>query len=153
MRQTAREGGAAFFVNDRADIARLAEADGLHLPAEGLSVAAARGLLGRGRLIGRSAHNAAEALRARDEGADYVFLGPIWPTASHPRRRALGLDAIRDARGVTVIAVGGVTPARVAQCLDAGAYGVAAIRALWDAADPASTARAMLLSLGEDITT
>ncbi len=135
------------FVNDRADLARALGAAGVHLPSRGLSVADARRLLGSDAVIGRSTHSAAEARTAWNEGADYVFLGPIWETSSHPGRPALGPAVIERAAPARVIAIGGVTPARVEQCLNAGAWGVAAISALWMAADPAAMAEHMLLCL------
>jgi len=138
--------GSPVLVNDRADIARILAAGGVHLPEAGLSIAAARDLLGRGVLIGRSTHSAAAARQAADEGADYVFLGPIWETASHPGRAPLGLQEIAAAHPARVIAIGGITPQRVARCREAGAWGIAAVSALWRAADPGSVVRAMLLS-------
>jgi thiamine-phosphate pyrophosphorylase len=141
--------GATLLVNDRADIVREVGAAGVHLPAAGLPVAAARDLLGEDALVGCSAHSPEEALAAHAAGADYVFLGPIWKTASHPGRPPLGPEAIQAARPATVIAIGGVTPERVARCRDAGAYGVAAISALWLSQDPGSAAREMLLCFRE----
>lgn len=146
LARTFRGSGAVVFVNDRADVARLAGA-GVHLPAGGLPIPVARELLGADALVGCSAHSPAAARRAADEGADYVFLGPIWRTPSHPEREPLGTAAIRAAGPARVIAIGGITVARVAACRDAGAYGVAAIRAIWDDPDPGSVVRRMLVSL------
>jgi thiamine-phosphate pyrophosphorylase len=101
------------------------------------------------QLVGRSTHSADEARRALDEGADYVFIGPIWSTPSHPGGPALGPGALRELHSLPVIAIGGVTPERARECRDAGAWGVAAISALWRATDPAAVARAMLLSFEE----
>ncbi len=134
-------------VNDRLDVARVVGARGIHLPANGLPVAAARELLGPEALIGRSVHGAEEARRAQDEGADYVFLGPIWETPSHPGGAPLGPDAISRSQPARVIAIGGITPERARLCRAAGAYGVAAISAVWHAADPGGATRAILLSL------
>jgi thiamine-phosphate diphosphorylase len=142
------DAGVTLVVNDRADVARIAHAAGVHAPADGLPTAALRRLVGPEWLVGRSAHSPEEARRAATEGADYVFLGPIWPTTSHPGRLPLGLGAITAALPAPVIAIGGVTPERAAACRDAGACGVAAITALWDAADPAAAAREMLVSFG-----
>ncbi len=147
LRRTTESAGAPLFVNDRADVALLVEADGLHLPAAGLPIRAARALVGDAVWIGSSVHHHEEALRAADEGADYVFLGPIWETPSHPNQAALGAAAIERAQAARVIAIGGITTARVADCLSAGAYGVAAISALWKSQDPGSVAREMLLLL------
>jgi thiamine-phosphate pyrophosphorylase len=141
-----RDAGAALLVNDRADVVRLVGAVGLHLPANGLPVAAARQLLGPEVLIGRSTHDPEEARAAHEAGADYVFLGPIWETASHPGRRPLGPSAIAAASPAKVIAIGGVTPERADECRAAGAHGVAAISALWHVRDPGSAARRMLVS-------
>ena len=134
------------FVNDRADVARIVGAGGLHLPAAGLSVKAARSIVGAECLIGRSAHNPDEVARAAQEGADYVFLGPIWATESHPGADPLGIEALAHSYDLPVIAIGGVTPARAPECLQSGAYGVAAISALWRSADITSTARDLSLS-------
>ncbi|OGU01416.1 MAG: hypothetical protein A2W29_11980 [Gemmatimonadetes bacterium RBG_16_66_8] len=138
--------GSLVLVNDRVDVARILDTGGVHLPEQGLSIAEARGMLGSALLIGRSTHSAAAARQATDEGADYVFLGPIWETTSHPGRPALGLEAIASAQPARVIAIGGITPERAAQCCDAGAWGIAAVSGLWRAADPGSAVRAMLLS-------
>ncbi len=137
------------FVNDRLDVARMLDARGLHLPANGLPVAAARELLGPNALIGRSVHSAEEARSAQAEGADYVFLGPIWATPSHPGRAPLSPDVIARCQPARVIAIGGITPERARVCRVAGAYGVAAISAVWNAPDPGGAARAILLSLQE----
>ena len=142
-----REWGARIVVSDRVDLVIAGRALGVHLPARGLPVSTARHLLGPGALIGRSTHDPEEALAAWDTGADYVFLGPIWQTPSHPGRSGIGLEAIRRAAPARVIAIGGVTPARTPQCLEAGAWGVAAISALWMAHDVTAAADAFLLCL------
>lgn len=146
----ARATEARVLVNDRADIARATGAHGVHLPADGLAAGDARRITGPQALLGRSAHSQAEVARAADEGCDYVFLGPVWATPSHPGRAPLGLGALEAAarRGIPVIAIGGVTPERAARCRAAGAWGAAALTALWDAADPGSAADRFLLSLG-----
>ncbi len=145
-----RELGATVFVNDRADLVQAAGAAGLHLPAAGLPLAAARRVVGGAVAVGRSTHTPAAARAAAADGADYVMLGPIWETATHPNRRGLGVAAIAAAQPAVVIAIGGITPPRVRSCVEAGAFGVAAIGALWRAADPGSAARAMLVSLGQE---
>lgn len=142
--------GSLVVVNDRVDVALIVEADGVHLPADGLPTDVVRSLVPSGTWIGRSAHGAVEARTALDAGADYVFLGPIWETTSHPGRPGLGLEAITAVGATPVIAIGGITPARVLACLDAGAYGVAAISALWSAPDPAAAAEEMLVLLGTE---
>lgn len=135
------------FVNDRADVAVTVNAAGIHLPAAGFDIADARRLVGATMIIGRSTHTPGDARRAHEQGADYVFLGPIWDTPSHPGAMPLGPDAITAAAPARVIAIGGVTPQRVSTCLECGAYGVAAVSALWLAPDPGSAAREMTVLL------
>lgn len=137
------------WVNDRADVTVAVRADGLHLPEAGLPTHLARTLVGPDCWIGRSVHSVPDARAALAKGADYVVLGPIWPTGSHPGVAGLGLGALEALAGQPIVAIGGITPTRAAECRAAGAYGVAAISAVWHAADPASVVQAMLLSLEE----
>lgn len=139
--------GATVFINDRADIARVVGAAGIHAPERGLPTPGIRRLVGERPWVGRSVHHPQQAVRAIDEGADYVFLGPIWATSSHPQTPPLGPPAIAAARPAVIIAIGGVTAERVPDCLRHSAYGVAVISALWDASDPASAAAELLVSL------
>jgi len=138
--------GTMVLVNDRADVARAAGVDGIHLPSTGLPLSAVRSLLGGDALIGRSTHSIDEACEAANEGVDYVFLGPIWPTRSHPDRRPLGTAALSAVQQVPVIAIGGIDPERAPLAIAAGAYGVAAVSSLWHAPDPRRAAESMLLS-------
>jgi thiamine-phosphate pyrophosphorylase len=147
LRRITADRHACLIVHDRVDLARLCGADGVHLPSAGLPVPRVRRFLGDAALVGRSTHDSDEARLAVADGADYVFLGAIWPTPSHRERAPVGLSALRAAQPAPVIAIGGVTAPRAAQARAAGAYGVAAIRTLWDAPDPAAAARAVLLSL------
>ncbi|HEX5385566.1 MAG TPA: thiamine phosphate synthase [Gemmatimonadales bacterium] len=135
----ARPAEAAVFVSGRADLAAAVGAQGVQLASADLAPADARRILPRG-WIGRSVHSLAEAIAARDEGADFLLAGPVYETASHPGRPAAGLALIREcaALGLPVIAIGGITAERAAEARDAGAFGVAAIRALWLAPDPAA---------------
>ncbi len=100
-------------------------------------------------MIGRSTHGVREARAALRDGADYVFLGPVWPTPSHPEREPLGVGPLREVADLPVIAIGGITPARAAECREAGAYGVAAVSAIWHAADPGVAARALLAAVAD----
>ena len=133
------------FVNDRLDVALAAEAEGVQLGTGGLGVAAARALRPTW-WIGRSVHDLAEARAAFAEAADYLVVGPVFATATHPGREPLGVPAF--ARivevGLPAIAIGGVTRLRAAELRGAGAYGVAAISALWDAREPGQAVRELL---------
>ena len=147
----ARPPEAAVFVSGRADIAAAVGAQGVQLGKDDLTPADARAVLPRG-WIGRSVHTVEEAGDAVKEGADFLVVGSIYRTATHPDRKPAGPELVtRTARlGLPVIAIGGVTPERVAELKQAGAYGVAAIRSLWLAGDPAGATMAMLSAWLED---
>ena len=147
----ARPPEASVFVSGRPDIAAAAGAQGVQLGSGDLTAADARRVL-PGGWIGRSVHNAEEAHAAVEEGADFLVIGSIYRTPSHPGRSAGGPGLVSDAArfGRPVIAIGGVTPERVAELRAAGAYGVAAIRALWGSADPAAATLAMLSGWADD---
>ncbi len=134
------------FVNDRLDVALSIPTAGVQLGHGSLPVSAARAL-NRLWWIGVSVHDLAEAEAARLSGADYLVVGPVFATASHPGRAPLGLATLQQivaaAGDLPVVAIGGMTIDRVREVRGAGAYGVAAIRALWDDAEPAAAARRM----------
>ncbi|HWN10574.1 MAG TPA: thiamine phosphate synthase [Pyrinomonadaceae bacterium] len=124
-------------VNDRADIAAAAGADGVHLATTSLPTGVIRKSFGKDFLIGVSTHSEAESLEARATGADFVVFGPVFETpAKLEYGRPQGLDKLRIIASATedfpVLAVGGIDVDRVAECVDAGASGVAAIRMLSD---------------------
>jgi thiamine-phosphate diphosphorylase len=141
---------AAVFVNARPDVARAAGAQGVQLGGADLPPADARASFPRG-WIGRSVHSMREAEAAAAEGADFLLVGSVYPTASHPGRPGAGPELVRDTArlGLPVIAIGGMDPGRAAAVRDAGAYGVAAITALWRAGDPAAATLAMLAPWSE----
>jgi thiamine-phosphate diphosphorylase len=141
----ARPPEAAVFVNGRPDVAAAVQAHGVQLGAEDLAPRDARRVLLHG-WIGCSVHTARQARLAIEEGADFLVVGNIYETPTHPGRPAAGPQLVREiARlGRPVIAIGGVTPARTPELKTAGAYGVAAIRALWLADDPAAATLSML---------
>jgi thiamine-phosphate pyrophosphorylase len=127
-----RPHGTRLLVNDRLDVALAAGADGVHLRGDGPDASRLRALVGRGFLVGRSVHDAAEAERHAASGAlDYLIFGPVFETASKPSPPA-GVAALAEtvARSrVPVLAVGGVTAERAGEIARAGAAGVAAIGA------------------------
>lgn len=141
----ARPPEAAMVVNGRPDVAGAVGAHGVQLGSGDLRPAEARASFPRG-WIGRSVHSKEEAEQAAREGADYLLVGNVYETSSHPGRPGLGLGLVREAvsLGLPVIAIGGMDPARAAAARDQGAYGVAAIAALWRAPDSAAAALALL---------
>ena len=122
-------------VNDRADIARAAGADGVHLTARSLLADVVRGIFGPEFLIGVSTHSLEEAQAARDGGADFVVFGPVFEKSGFST--AQGLDKLRQVTSelgdFPVLAIGGVSLENVGACFEARASGIAAIRLLNDA--------------------
>jgi thiamine-phosphate pyrophosphorylase len=149
LRTLTRTHAARLLVNDRIDVALAAGADGVHLPAASVPIAVARTLLGADAWIGRSTHAAHEAEAAAAEGADYVVLGPVFATPSKEAYGpALGVAALAAARGTTpIVAIGGVATTNAADIRAAGAHGVAVIRAILDATDPAAATRAIRVAI------
>ncbi len=132
--------GALILVNDRIDVALAAGAGGIQVGVRSLSLAVARRLVGGDAQVGYSAHSAGEAAEAVAAGADFVLVGSVYSTATHPGASPAGLDLLRAARkacggDAQVLAIGGVTPERVAEVVDAGASGVAVLSGVWTAAD------------------
>jgi thiamine-phosphate pyrophosphorylase len=137
-------------INDRVDIAQAAEADGVHLPELGLSVGVARWLLGRYVLTGRSVHSVDAAVEAQRSGADYVQVGSVFESTSHPGQEPAGVELIREVRNavsIPVIAVGGITAANVGQVIEAGAHGIAVISAILRAEDKTEAAKELKQAL------
>ena len=140
--------GSWLVVNDRADVARAALAQAIVAGRSGLGVRDL-GRVAPGIPIARSVHDAASARAAEAEGADFMVAGAVFETPSHPGAPAEGptLVAAAASGGRQVIAIGGLTPANAGAIVEAGAWGVAAIRALWDARDPAAAASSFLAAL------
>jgi thiamine-phosphate pyrophosphorylase len=147
----ARPAEAAVFVSARPDIAAAVGAHGVQLAVGDLAPTDARAMLPEG-WIGRSVHDEAEANAAVAEGADYLLVGNVYRTASHPDRPAAGLGLVRAvaALGLPVIAIGGIDAGRAEEVRGAGAWGVAAIGALWGAPDSAAAALALLAPWGDE---
>lgn len=143
---------AQLIINDRADVAKLVDAAGVHLGQTDLPLAAARQILGPGKIIGYSTHTIAQAEAAARAGiADYIGVGPVYATASkqHPDP-VIGLDGLRTARSritLPIVAVGGITAATMRAVLSAGADAVAMIGEIVRAADVEATVRALLANL------
>lgn len=151
MRTITTAHGARLFINDRIDIALAVGADGVHLGAGGLPVAAARKLLGPKRLIGYSAHSAAEACRAEAAGADFITFGPVYFTPSKAAYGApVGVEELRTACAMLTIplfALGGITVETIPEVCAAGSHGIALISAIIAAADPQAAASSLLRTI------
>jgi len=135
----AQPAGISVIVNDRADVAWLAGAAGVHLGQEDLPVAQARALLGTDRLIGLSTHTRRQVEQAEGTSADYLAFGPIFPTRTKAAAEpVVGLERLREVRALTrkpLVAIGGITPTNAALVLEAGADAVAVISAWLEAED------------------
>lgn len=144
MRALTAEQGVPFVVNDRADVARIVEADGLHLGQDDLRVSEARVLVGS-MPIGLSTHDLAQAEAAVREGADLIGFGPVFPTATKENPDpVVGLDRLAQVSRrvpVPVVAIGGITADHLDSIRAAGAAFVAAISAVAGAPDPEAAAR------------
>jgi len=145
LRILTREHEALLIVNDHADLAIAADADGVHLGQDDLPPDAVRALPGfEERLIGRSTHSLAQAQLAVDEGVDYVAIGPVYPTPTKEGRPAVGTALVSRVSAVMdrpFVAVGGIDHDNAAQVVEAGARAIAVVRAVYDAPDPAEAAR------------
>jgi thiamine-phosphate pyrophosphorylase len=138
LRRRARETGAVLIVNDRIDVALAVAADGVQLNVRSLSIAEAR-KLGQWRWVGYSAHDPEEAARVAADGTDFVLLGTIYATATHPHAAPGGIGQVRAAAAranVPILAIGGVTPERIPELVQVGAYGAAVMGGIWNALDP-----------------
>jgi thiamine-phosphate pyrophosphorylase len=150
-----RAAGALCLVNDRADIAVAVGADGVHAGAEDLPVAAVRRVVGADAVVGGTARTPAVARRLVAEGASYLGVGPTYATGSKdglPDPIGLaGVRAVVDAVDVPVVAIAGITAARVPEVLATGAWGVAVIGAVAGAADPRSATRELAVAVGRAV--
>lgn len=151
LRSPARDAGARLLVNDRVDVALTAGVDGAHLGERSLPVAEVRRLLGAESLIGASVHDRDRARAAWKEGANYAFVGTIFPTASHPGRAGIGVSEmagiLRAVPDIPMLGIGGVSVARVSDVVRAGAHGVAVLGGVWSASDPAAAVSEYLVAL------
>jgi thiamine-phosphate pyrophosphorylase len=144
--QITRAARIPLIINDRADVARAVQADGVHLGHEDLPVGFAKSLLGPGRIVGRSTHSLDEALEAQRAGADYVAVGPVYPTPTKPDYPSVGLELIGRIKAVVkrpIVCIGGIDQTTLPAILQAGGECVAVVRAVCAAEDPEEAARSL----------
>ena len=148
-------GRALFMVNERADVAAAAGADGVQLGERAMPLAAARRVVGPECLIGRSVHSPEGAAAAQVEGADFLIVGAMFPTASHPGVAAAGprlLEDIsrlleRNGGSVPLMGIGGITESNAGEVMRAGAAGVAVITSILGASDSGQAAAGLKRAL------
>lgn len=148
----ADDSGSWLVINGRTDVARIARPHAVQLGQGSLPVDAVRALLGPDCAIGVSAHSSDDCRRAKAAGADYLLLGTIFPTPSHPGVPGAGLSLITRcvATNLPVIAIGGIDVVSVAEVRRAGAHGAAVVRAVWEAEDPVRAVRRLCERLCPD---
>jgi thiamine-phosphate pyrophosphorylase len=155
IREWTRDAGALFIMNDRPDLARLAMADGVHVGQEELTVRDARRILGPEGIVGVSTHSIEQARSATFDGAEYLGVGPVFPSETKSFERFVGLELVREvAVEITLpcFAIGGIDLSNAQQVAQAGARRIAVSRAISASDDPKSTAAQLrkLLPGGED---
>ena len=141
LQAAADASGAALVVNDRVDVALVHPVWGVQLGERSLPVAEARTLLGSGVWLGASVHSVGRARDAEGSGADYLVVGTIYATSTHPGRAGAGPEFVRELAAessLRLLAIGGVTPERVGAVCQAGAHGAAVLSGVWEASDPAA---------------
>jgi thiamine-phosphate pyrophosphorylase len=151
VREWTAQVGALCIINDRPDLAFLADADGVHLGQDDLSVHDARRVVGPGSLIGVSTHTLEQAQAAALDGADYIGVGPVNPSGTKSFEAFPGLELVRQVTSsvsLPAFAIGGLSAETIAAVLAAGADRVAVSGAVCGAADPAGAARNLLSLLG-----
>ncbi|MBI2170633.1 MAG: thiamine phosphate synthase [Chloroflexi bacterium] len=137
---------ALLLVNDRVDVALAAQADGVQLGEEALPVEAARRAAGSRLLIGRSVHSVQGAIAAQRAGADFLVVGAIFPTSSHPSAIPAGLlllAQVKEAVHIPLLGIGGIDASNAAQVMAQGASGAAVISAILAQADPRAATHAL----------
>jgi thiamine-phosphate pyrophosphorylase len=133
LRRLTWDYGAYCIINDHADIAASVDADGVHLGQKDLPVSEARKIMGKGKIIGVSTHSLAEAVKAEEDGADYIGFGPVFPTATKDAGDPKGtgiLGSIREKVNLPVVAIGGICLESMEEVFSSGADAVAAASAI-----------------------
>jgi len=133
VREVTRHLGAQFIINDRVDIAKSVAADGIHLGQDDLPISETRAILGKYGIIGKSCHSLEQAIKAQEEGADYIGLGPIFKTSTKPYLNAIGVSLIKEVKkSITIpfVCIGGINSSNIEEVISAGAKAVAVASAI-----------------------
>jgi thiamine-phosphate pyrophosphorylase len=154
LRQLTRELGARLIVNDRIDVAKAIDADGVHLGQGDLPIEVARAILGPDKIVGLSTHNVAEAVAAERAGANYIGLGPMKPTQTkldtEPVVGPAGIKEVRRHVALPIVAIGGIKQEDVAEIIRSGANAVAIISAIVGSDDVEGAARMVRAIVDEE---
>ena len=151
MQAICRDRGAIFVLNDYPEMAAEIGADAVHVGQDGGSLAEVRRVVGEGVLVGRSTHSLEQAMQARQEGADYIGFGPLFPTGTKPGRKSIGLAdiaAAQEAAGdMPLFCIGGINETTLPSVLQAGARRVVIVSWLLQQEDIAGTAQSVIRQL------
>jgi thiamine-phosphate pyrophosphorylase len=150
LKAVCRERNVPFIVNDRADVAREVDADGVHIGQTDLSINEAGQMSGFAKIIGKSASTIDQAKKAEEEGADYLGIGPIFDTPSKEIGKPIGLDIVREARDslrIPFYLIGGITKDNLDQIIEAGGRRIAVISAVVSSGDVKSATASFLKKL------
>jgi thiamine-phosphate pyrophosphorylase len=137
-------------INDYVDIAVKASADGVHLGQEDLCLKEARKILGKDKIIGRSCHNLAQALKAQKEGADYIGIGPLYATSTKPGYPGIGLKVVRELKAkikVPYFVIGNISQDNIKKITAAGVQRIAVCRAILEDLNPQAAAQRLYKQL------
>ena len=147
LRDDAAKAGALLLVNDRLDVVLALDLPGGHLGQRSLSPGHARQIVGPRRILGLSVHDKIEARESRDGQIDFLMVGTLFSTPSHPGAVPGGvgrLDEIASTTDLPLIGIGGIRPNRVVEVMEAGAHGIAVRGAVWEAPDPVRAVESFL---------
>jgi thiamine-phosphate pyrophosphorylase len=150
VHQITRKKKIPLIINDRVDIAKLMDAEGVHLGEEDLPVKEARKILGSKKIIGASASDFKTAKIKEKEGADYIGLGPVFETGSKKIEKPLGVDILRDAKKalkIPVFPIGGINLSNLDQIISTGIKRIAVISAVFSATDVENASQELLKRL------
>lgn len=144
IRQLTSEYNALFIINDRVDIAKIVKADGVHLGQDDIEIDYAKEILGNDKIIGISTHEPKQAIKAVEDGADYIGVGPVFETPTKPGRKSVGLEYVKWASenivDIPFFAIGGINKENVFKVVDSGAKNIAVVRAIMNANSPKNAA-------------
>ena len=146
LRSLCRQYQVPFVVNDNVEIARLCDADGVHIGQEDMALSEARKMLGAGKIIGVTCKTVEEALKAQADGADYIGSGAMFQSTAKPGAKPITVERLREicaAVSIPVVAIGGITRENVTRLRDTGIAGVAVVSAVFQQKDIEQAARAL----------
>ena len=152
VRDITTKRGSLLIINDRVHVVRKVNADGIHLGQQDMSALEARNIIGEEKIIGVSTHSITQARQAQKDGADYIAIGPIYPTSTKGHEPSVGIEIIHEiseAVSIPIIAIGAITLENLDEVLKAGASRIAVCSAIIGSKDIYSSTRQFKEKLGE----